>query len=242
MKVRNLLLAIIFALLLFEILEYYAVSTTEFTYLEVVGSVKEGEPKTLFRVYISKPNPLPVRILTLQVALTCDGVRFYSEVKNITVASRDYMLWVSLGTEGIVRGRCRVEVSTLLTTNLLWIVGMGVVQENQSAEFDSGILQRPLLWAGWNATSIAAGKCSEVIVVAEPGTHYILRVYEEYYGQPARVLLEEVGSGNMSRIFCIPRSVSPLVVKGYYISLEDLSSGEVREQARSYPPRLKLRG
>ncbi|MEM3981158.1 MAG: hypothetical protein QXJ21_01440 [Thermofilum sp.] len=242
MKLGNILAALFVTLVAFEVLEYYAVSTTKFTYIEVAGSVEgEGGLSILTRAYISKPNPLPVRLLSLQVTLTCDGASFYSELRNITVTRGDFTVWVPVKAEGEVRGSCRLEASAIFTTNLLFLVGIGVARENQSTEFESGILRGPLLWAGWNASSISSGSCSELIVLAGPNSRYVVRVYEEYYGQPAKVVLEEEGSGNMTKLFCVPKSISPLVVKGYYVSLEDLSSGARRDQAFSYPPRLKLR-
>lgn len=242
MRLRSIAFAIFSLLALFEVLEYYAVSTTEFTYLEVIGAERDEGLRILLRGYISKPNPLPVRILALRTVLECNGVRVDSETGNITVFSRDYTFPMELRAPLGISGHCSVHIHALLTTNLLWIIGAGIATRNRSAYFDSAVLLRPLLWGGWNATAISAGQCCEIIVIANPSTRYIMRVYEEYYGQPAKVILEETASGNLSKLFCVPPGTSPLVVKGYYISLEDVSKGIRIDQANSYPPRLKLRG
>lgn len=242
MRLGNILAALFFALMILEVLEYYAVSTTNFTYIEVVGRELEGgESRILTRAYISKPNPLPVHILSLQIKLVCNGTVIRSEVRNITIGSSDFTTWVRLSSGDEVRGSCRLEASATFTTSLLSLVGIGVARKNQSAEFDSSVLRSPLLWAGWNASFISPGKCSELIILAESGTRYVVRVYEEHYGQPAKVVLEEEGVGNAVRLFCASKNVSPLVVKGYYLSLEDPATGTKRDQPASYPPRLKLR-
>ena len=243
MRVRRILAPLLFLLAAAEVAEYYAVSTTSLSFLEVVGRAGSAEaPRLIIRAYFSKPSPLPVRLLSLEAELLCNGTVSRSAVKDLTITARDFALLTSVDVGGEVRERCVVEVGASLTTNLLWIANLSLVTRRLRVEVDARALERPLLWAGWNTTAIVPGGCAEVIVLTHPGAEYLLRIYEEYYGQPPKPLLEKQGEGNSTVLFCAPRGVSPLVVKGYYVRLEDLRTGEAWEQIDSYPPRLKLRG
>jgi len=236
-----LLLAI---LVLYEVIEFYAVSSARLTLVEPVGIVEKAEGlQIVARVYYENPAPLPVYILSLALEVECDGTVIGSQIANLSLpAGSSSGFFASVRVERLPHGTCTARAWAELTTSLLRILRMPLTHKSLSSSFELPRLGSVLLWAGWNTTWVEAGRCAEVIVLASPNVSYTVHVLEESLGRPPERRTEFSGRGNSTSIFCVPARASPLVVRGYFITLESQDLGVVWTQSSSYPPRLKLRG
>uniref|UniRef100_A0A7C3SP68 Late embryogenesis abundant protein LEA-2 subgroup domain-containing protein n=1 Tax=Thermofilum pendens TaxID=2269 RepID=A0A7C3SP68_THEPE len=231
-------------LLLYEAIEYYAVSSVELLLVEPVGSVETAEgPRLLLRVYYDNPIPLHVHVLALAVELECDGAAAASQAANLSLPGRSSTgLFVSVRAERLLRDTCTAKARADLTTSLLRVLKVPLVRKTSNSSFELPRAEVGLLWAGWNTTWVEAGGCAEAIVLAPSGVSYTAYVVEESYGRPPEKKAEFSGQGNATSIFCAPPKANPLVVRGYFIVLELRDLGVVWTQSSSYPPRLRLRG
>ncbi|QOJ78534.1 hypothetical protein IG193_07195 [Infirmifilum lucidum] len=241
MKLKHILLVLVFLLLVYELVEFYVIFSVEPAFVEVsrINMTGRGNYFTEVRLYFPNTYFLPVRVSKVVVTVNCsNGVLLRGELSSVTLMPRTTsILHLNSSTPEPPRGACKVTYSWVPDPLITHLVGLHLLNFTRVTEMQTEYEKQPFLWAGWQSLDVRLGDCVYFQVYTYPPSTYKADVLADYLSLPNVPIYSVAGYGSGLHEFC-PKEPSSFRLKGYYIVVT--ANGRTWTQADSYPPRLKV--